>query len=93
MGLPLVALAGSSMISRQSAALVTAAGFPQWVASSEDEWIARNCALAGDPGGLADFRRDARTTRARSPLMDGPAFARKFEDILRTAVALAGGPP
>ena len=39
MGVPVVALLGSSMISRQSAALVSAAGFPQWVAASDHQCL------------------------------------------------------
>jgi predicted O-linked N-acetylglucosamine transferase (SPINDLY family) len=73
------------MISRQSAALVAAAGFPQWVAKSDDEWVALNCSLASAPAELADFRKRSRGVLAPSPLLDGRSFARKFEAVLEVA--------
>jgi len=85
MGLPLVAQLGDSMISRQSAALVAAAGFAHWVAKSEEEWLALNCGLASAPAELADFRERSRGLLVASPLLDGRSFARKFEAILDRA--------
>jgi predicted O-linked N-acetylglucosamine transferase (SPINDLY family) len=82
MGLPLVAQLGDSMISRQSAALVAAAGFPQWVAKSEDEWLGLNCSLASAPAELADIRNRSRGLLVQSSLLDGRGFARKFEVVL-----------
>jgi len=90
MGLPLVAQLGDSMISRQSAALVAAAGFPQWVAKSEDEWLGLNCSLASAPVELADFRKRSRGLLVQSPLLDGGSFARKFESLLEAARRMKG---
>ncbi len=53
MGVPVVALLGSSMISRQSAALVSAAGYPQWVATSDQQWMELIRTLVASPDGLA----------------------------------------
>lgn len=85
MGVPLVAQLGDSMISRQSAALLAAAGFPQWVAKSEKEWLGLNCSLASASAELADFRKRARGLLVRSPLLDGARFASKFEALLEAA--------
>jgi len=82
MGLPIAALRGQSMISGQSAALLVAAGFPQWIAETPDEWLSLNMAFASDLDGLRNWRLQARRVLESSPLMDGHAFARKFEAIV-----------
>jgi predicted O-linked N-acetylglucosamine transferase (SPINDLY family) len=88
MGVPVVALLGSSMISRQSAALVSAAGFPQWVAASDQQWLELVRTLVASPDELATQRRELRGRVASSPLTDGATFARKFEGLLRDAMSM-----
>ncbi|MFO1323707.1 MAG: tetratricopeptide repeat protein [Burkholderiales bacterium] len=88
MGVPLVARLGASMISRQSAALLAAAGLDRWIARDDDEWLRMNVELASDPDALAAFRRSARSRLAASPLVDGARFARQFEAMLEAAVRL-----
>jgi predicted O-linked N-acetylglucosamine transferase (SPINDLY family) len=82
MGVPVIALLGDSMISRQSAALLSAAGLPEWVAATMEDWIAIAARLAEDPAGLAAIRRDLRSRIAHSPLASAQAFTRRFEQIL-----------
>jgi predicted O-linked N-acetylglucosamine transferase (SPINDLY family) len=79
MGVPVVAWLGDSMISRQSAALLEAAGMHEWVAADADDFVKRAEGLANDASQLAALRSGMRAKLARSPLVDGAAFARKFE--------------
>lgn len=82
MGVPVVALLGDSMISRQSAALLEAAGMHGWVAADADGFVKRAEGFAKDAAGLAALRSGMRRKLAQSPLVDGAAFARKFEAAL-----------
>ena len=94
MGVPVVALLGDSMISRQGAALLMAAGRSEWVARAEDEWLDTATTLSGNAARLADVRRSLRTTIAESPLVDGAQLAQRFEGLLETIVsAPASRPP
>ena len=89
MGLPVVALLGESMISRQTASLLTAAGLPQWIAQSDAQWHELNVALASSPDDLRRWRVDARRLLARAPLCDGPLFARRFGEVILATIARA----
>jgi predicted O-linked N-acetylglucosamine transferase (SPINDLY family) len=85
MGVPVVALLGQSMISRQSAALLSAAGLHEWIAADEHEWIAIATRLAQDLPGRAAMRHDLRRRVAGSPLCDAEAFAQRFAQMLAAA--------
>ena len=90
MGLPIAALRGQSMISCQSAALLAAAGFPQWIADTREAWLSLNVAFASDLDGLRQWRLQARRVLQVAPLMDGQAFARKFEGVVLDCIRRAG---
>lgn len=83
MGVPTVALAGQSSLSRYALAVLSHAGFPEWVADAPADYVACALALADDPPALARIRRDMRGRLAASPLMDGRRFARSFEAACR----------
>ena len=82
MGVPTVTLAGDSLLARQGASLLTAAGLEEWVATSKEEYIAKAIALANDQSKLAALRAGLRQQVLASPLFDAPRFARNFEDAL-----------
>lgn len=82
MGVPVVTLLGSAMISRQSAALLRAANLPDLIAPDEGEWLRIAAGLASDTARLAETRRAARQRLAQSPLADGARFTRQFEAAL-----------
>ena len=82
MGVPTLTLTGDSLLARQGASLLTAAGLEQWVATSKEEYIARAIALASDLPKLAALRAGLRQQVLASPLFDAPRFARNFEDAL-----------
>lgn len=82
MGVPTLTLAGSTMTERQGASLLTAAGLPDWVASTKTEYVAMAVAFANDLPRLSDLRSTLRQQVLTSPLFDAPRFARHFEQAL-----------
>jgi protein O-GlcNAc transferase len=78
-GLPVLTLAGRSMATRASAAQVRAAGLPELVAASTDEYesIARD--LARDRGRLRALTNRLRNEGRSSALFDMERYARAFE--------------
>lgn len=82
MGVPTLTLAGDSLLSRQGASLLTAAGLAGWVAHSEDEYVSKAIAFAADLPQLAALRAGLRQQALASPLFDAPRFARNFEAAL-----------
>lgn len=87
MGVPIVGLAPDAAHDRHAArvtmSLLSAAGFGEWVARDEDEWVQMNAALAGDPAGLDRTRRTMRDRLLSSALCDGERFAAGFWDAVR----------
>ena len=82
MGVPTLTLAGDSLLSRQGASLLSAAGLGAWVANSQEEYVAKAVAFASDLPKLAALRAGLRAQVLASPLFDAPRFARNFEDAL-----------
>ncbi len=85
MGVPVVTLAGVAHVSRVGVSLLRAAGLSDLVASTEDEYVAIAARLASDVAALRAGREALRVRVSASPLCDGPAMARTFEDALRGA--------
>jgi predicted O-linked N-acetylglucosamine transferase (SPINDLY family) len=84
MGVPIVGLLGTSMISRQTGSLLRAAGLDRWVANSLDGWLELNLTLAHDLPSLARHRHHAREALASTPLLAGRRFTERFiEGVLR----------
>jgi predicted O-linked N-acetylglucosamine transferase (SPINDLY family) len=83
MGVPIVSLRGDHFVSRMGASILATAGLPELVAESAPEYVDKVVALAMDWGRLSDLRADLRARLARSPLFDGPGFARGLEAAYR----------
>lgn len=83
MGVPVVTSPGDRHRARVSASVLAAAGFPELVAPDAAGFVRIARELAGDRDRLAAFRRDARGRMAASPLLDAPAYARRFHEALR----------
>lgn len=81
-GVPTLTLAGASLIARQGASLLTAAGLPDWIAETSDDYVQKAVAFAGDIDALATLRAGLREQVLASPLIDGARFARHFEEAL-----------
>lgn len=82
MGVPTVTLAGDTMLARQGASVLCAAGLSDWVANTQDEYFAFACAMAEDVPRLAGLRAVLREQIRVSPLVDAGRFARHLEDSL-----------
>jgi predicted O-linked N-acetylglucosamine transferase (SPINDLY family) len=83
MGVPAIALASRPPLGRICVSMLTNLGLPEWIATTEGEYIDKACAFAGQPQLLNDLRLGMRDRMQQSPLMDGPGFARGVEDAYR----------
>ena len=82
MGVPTLTLAGDSLLARQGASLLTAAGLKEWVATSKEEYCAKAITLASDLSMLSALRTGLRQQVMASPLFDAPRFAQNLEAAL-----------
>jgi len=83
MGVPLVTLPGQTMVSRQSLAILQWLGIGEWVATSDEDYIARVVALALDTPLRTRMRRELRTRMLQSTLGDPKRFIQGVEQALR----------
>lgn len=79
MGVPTVTLAGGTMLARQGASLLSAAGLSAWVANSADEYVGKALAFSQDLDRLSNIHADLRNQVGTSPLFDAARFARNLE--------------
>lgn len=87
MGVPTLTLATPGMLGRQGQALLGNVGLGDWVAHSEDDYVAMAVALSDDRAAtvqrLQVLRRDLREKARKSPLFDAQTFANDLERVLR----------
>jgi predicted O-linked N-acetylglucosamine transferase (SPINDLY family) len=83
MGVPYVTLAGRPSVGRLGSSILQGVGRPEWIAGTEDEYVAKAVELASDLERLAALRASLRTEMANSPLQDEAGFARKVEGAYR----------
>lgn len=82
MGVPTVTLGGQTMLGRMGASLLTCAGLGDWVAWSEDEYVALALLRASDTTGLAQLRAQLRRQVLATPLFDARQFGPCLEQAL-----------
>ena len=82
MGVPLITLAGNSLISRQGVGVLTIAGLPDWIADDKESYLAKAISFASELDKLAGLRASLRSQILASPLFDAARFARNFENAL-----------
>jgi protein O-GlcNAc transferase len=82
MGVPTLTLAGNSLLSRQGASLLSAAGLAEWVATSEAEYVHKAITFANNPHELSELRTRLRVQVLDSPLFNAHRFALNFEEAL-----------
>jgi len=78
-GLPVLTRAGATFPSRVAASLLHAAGLPELVTDSIEDYEALALELARSPERLAALRQRLRDTRLQVPLFDTPRFTRYLE--------------
>jgi predicted O-linked N-acetylglucosamine transferase (SPINDLY family) len=79
MGVPVVTLSGRTAVGRGAASILTAAGLPELIARTPDDYVAIAVNLARDRDKLAALRAGLRQRLLGSPLLDRPAFAAAVE--------------
>jgi predicted O-linked N-acetylglucosamine transferase (SPINDLY family) len=83
MGVPVITMAGSTVVGRAGVSELTNLGLAEFIASDADEYVKLASRLASDIERLKRLRSSLREKMKRSPLMDGQRFARNFEAAYR----------
>jgi predicted O-linked N-acetylglucosamine transferase (SPINDLY family) len=83
MGVPVVALAGNSVVSRQSISMLTNIGLEELVFADVESYVAGAVALALDAPRVARLRGMIRLQMSRSPLCDAEQFTQDLEMLYR----------
>jgi protein O-GlcNAc transferase len=84
MGLPVLTCTGETFASRVAGSLLHAAGLPELVTGTLEDYERLAAELAADPTRLAALRQRLIASRDTLPLFDTPAFARDIEQAYRT---------
>ncbi|MDH4284399.1 MAG: glycosyltransferase, partial [Gallionellaceae bacterium] len=77
---PVIALMGDRMASRMTSSILDAVGHPEWVASSEAEYVDKAVALANNVREREALRFAQRERIAASPLCDAKDLAKEMEN-------------
>jgi predicted O-linked N-acetylglucosamine transferase (SPINDLY family) len=83
MGVPVVALAGRTHLSRVSVSVLHRVGLEDWIAATPEEYVRKAIEMAQDPARLRELRAGLRQRMRASPLLDATAFARSLEEAYR----------
>lgn len=94
-GLPLLSLAGETMVSRMAGSLLNAVGLPELVTFSIQEYEHKAIHYATHPDELRSLRERLAANKLAWPLFDTPRFVRNLESGFRQMAvrARAGLPP
>jgi protein O-GlcNAc transferase len=84
MGVPLVTLAGPTVVSRGSLSILSNLGLTELAVKNKSDYVALAVALAQNPGRLRELHGGLRGRLERSVLMDANRFARQAESAYRT---------
>ena len=82
MGVPMLTCRGETFAGRVGASLLGAAGLPELIAHSPEEYAARLLDLVSAPQKLREYRDYLNRTRATDPLFDTAGFTRDWEALL-----------
>lgn len=88
MGIPYVTLLGRPSVGRLGSSILHGLGRDEWIANSEEEYIEKLVAIAGDIPALTRLRTGLRDEMRQSILMDGAGFARKVEEAYKEMFTL-----
>ena len=84
MGLPVLTCKGTTFAGRVAASVLHAAGFPELVTESLDDYEALALRLARDPAALATLKSSLAAARATMKLFDAARFTRHLEAAYAT---------
>jgi predicted O-linked N-acetylglucosamine transferase (SPINDLY family) len=85
MGVPVVTVAGATVVGRAGVSQLTNVGLPELIASTGDDYVSIASDLAFDLARLSDLRRTLRARMERSPVMNVKPFAAGIELAYRHA--------
>jgi predicted O-linked N-acetylglucosamine transferase (SPINDLY family) len=83
MGVPTITLVGSTVVGRAGLSQMGNLGLAELAAKTPEQYVALAAQLANDLPRLKELRLSLRERLRRSPLMDGPRFARHVEQAYR----------
>ena len=83
-GLPVVTCLGGAFAGRVAASMLKAAGLPELVTHSLEDYEALACKLATDPALLPSIRRKLEDNRSNCPLFDSDRLRRHVETAYQT---------
>ena len=83
MGVPVLTVAGCSMVSRQAAAVLSGAGEEGWICADASEMAERALELSRDRGKMRERRLEQRNKVAASPLLDHSGLAKSLATSFR----------
>ena len=81
MGVPVLTLEGRSFASRVCGSLVSAAGTPEMICRTRNEYVARAVELANDSAKLGEIRERLHAGRGTCTLFDTPKLVRSLETL------------
>jgi protein O-GlcNAc transferase len=84
MGVPVITRCGQTMVSRQTASLLTTLDLPQWIANDDEEYVACALKAAADPG-RSKAQRASLRQRVQTNLGDVQRHADELSEALRDA--------
>ena len=80
MGNPFITYSHRPSVGKIGASILETLGHPEWIATSEEEYVEKAIALASDPQKLSTIRQNLRAEMEASPLMDQKGFVLKLEE-------------
>jgi protein O-GlcNAc transferase len=83
MGVPIIVKRGNHFLSHLGESIAHNAGLSNWIASDEDEYVAKAMEFSSNLDDLAALRSRLRAQVVSSPLFDAERFANHFENALR----------
>lgn len=86
MGVPVVTLPSDRMVGKQTESVLRATGHEDWIAASDEDFVAIVEQLARTHNFGAEQRAAVRQTLVDSPMCDTERFAKDFEALLRALI-------
>ena len=87
MGLPVLTLTGRTFASRMAGALLTAAGLPELITYTLEDYEEKAVALGNNPAECQRLKEHLGQAHVSGPLFDTPRFAHNLESRLKALVA------
>lgn len=86
MGVPVVTMAGQSLISRMGLSILRNVNAAHLIAENEDEYVEKAIKISQDIKFLKEFKANARKIMQSNALGNGKIFTAHFEDALRNII-------